>query len=292
VSSALLPGRASAQAAQEHAARGWPPFSVLLGVGVLVAIILIALLAPLLYPGDPLDMVGDPLLWPGAQAAYPLGTDSMGRDVAAGLAHGARTSLLLAFVATLIALFIGVIIGAVGGYIGGRIDRGLVWLTMLFQTFPPFLLLIVLVAITGPSESVSAIAIGIVSWPPIARLTRAEFRSLRQRDFVLACQGLGFGPARVIFAEILPHAAAPIVVAASVAAATAVLMDAGLSFLGLSDPNLVSWGGMVSAGREQLATQPYLVALPGLAIVITVLALNLLGDGLTDFLDPRRRQGP
>jgi peptide/nickel transport system permease protein len=287
----LLIGAKPAQAVRARGI-GWrlPPASVLIGGFVLAAIILIALFAPLLYPGDPLDMVGDPLLWPASQAAYPLGTDSMGRDVASGLAHGTRVSLALAATATLIALLIGVVVGAVGGYRGGRVDRVLVWLTMLFQTFPPFLLLIVLVAIAGPSLPVSAFAIGIVSWPPIARLTRAEFRSLRQRDFVLAAQGLGYSPARIIFAEILPHAAAPIVVAASVAAATAVLMDAGLCFLGLSDPNVVSWGGMVSAGREQLSTQPYLVALPGLVIVITVLALNLLGDGLNDYLDPRRRE--
>lgn len=273
----------------ERVAWRWPPPSILVGGGILLSIILLALLAPLLYPGDPLDMVGDPLLWPGAQVAYPLGTDSMGRDVAAGIAHGARISLLLAATATLIALAIGTVIGAVGGYSGGWVDRLLAWLTVLFQTFPPFLLLIVLVAIAGPSIPVSAAAIGIVSWPPIARLARAEFRALRSRDFVLACQGLGFGPARIIFTEILPHAAAPIVVAGSVAAANAVLMDAALSFLGLSDPNAVSWGGMIGSGREQLGTQPYLVAVPGLAIVITVFALNLLGDGLNDFLDPRRR---
>jgi len=265
---------------------------MLAGAGLLLGIILIAVLAPILYPGDPLDMVGDPLVWPGVQSAYPLGTDSMGRDVAAGLAHGARVSLLLAAAAATIAVLLGAVIGAVGGYVGGRVDTVTVWLTVLFQTFPPFLLLIVLVAIAGPSIPVSAASIGIVSWPPIARLARAEFRTLRQRDFVLACQGLGFGLMRIIFTEILPHAAPPIIVAASVAAANAVLMDAGLSFLGLSDPNLVSWGGMIGSGREQLSTQPYLVALPGLAIVLTVLALNLLGDGLNDILDPRRRHAP
>jgi peptide/nickel transport system permease protein len=288
----LLPGAKARPAdAARATGRTWrlPQRSLIAGALLLLAIIVVGLLAPVIYPGDPLDMVGDPLVWPGAQVGFPFGTDSMGRDVGAGLAHGARISLLLAFSATTLALLLGTVIGAVGGYVGGRVDALTVWLTVLFQTFPPFLLLIVLVAIAGPSTPVSAVAIGIVSWPPIARLARAEFRSLRQRDFVLACQGLGFGPIRIIFTEILPHAAAPIVVAASVAAANAVLMEAGLSFLGLSDPNLVSWGGMIGSGRDQLSTQPYLVALPALAIVLTVLSLNLLGDGLNDFLDPRRR---
>jgi peptide/nickel transport system permease protein len=272
-------------------ARRLPP-SLLVGSGLLLGVIVVAVLAPVLYPADPLDMVGDPLVWPGVQSAFPLGTDSLGRDVAAGLAHGARVSLLLAGPASMLALLLGVVIGALGGYVGGRMDAVTVWLTILFQTFPPFLLLIVLVAIAGPSIPVSAVSIGIVSWPPIARLARAEFRTLRQRDFVIACQGLGFGRLRIIFTEILPHAAPPVIVAASVAAANAVLMDAGLSFLGLSDPNLVSWGSMIGSGREQLSTQPYLVGLPAFAIVLTVFALNLVGDGLNNLLDPRQRRTP
>jgi peptide/nickel transport system permease protein len=257
------------------------------GLLILVSVIGAALLAPVLYPDDPLDMVTRPFIWPFHDAAYPLGSDSLGRDVLAGIMHGARISTLIGVVSTIIGVSIGILVGAVAGYCGGRVDDLLVRLTEIFQTFPPFLLVVVLVSIAEPSVATITLAIGIVSWPSIARLARSEFRTLRERDFVLAARGLGYGAARIILREILPNAMAPVIVTSSVMVATAILSESALSFLGLGDPNLISWGSMIGAGRDQLRTAWYLVALPGVALILCVLSLNLLGDGLNDALNPR-----
>jgi peptide/nickel transport system permease protein len=261
----------------------------LAGLALLLLVIVAALLAPVLFPDDPLDMVTRPFIWPLQDAAFPLGSDSLGRDVLAGIVHGARVSVLIGVASTFIGVVIGTLVGASAGYFGGRLDDLLVRLMEVFQTFPPFLLIIVLVSITGPSVATITLAIGIVSWPTIGRLVRAEFRSLRERDFVLAARGLGYSATRIVFLEILPNAMAPIIVTTSVMVATAILNESALSFLGLGDPNLVSWGSMIGAGRDQLRTAWYLVALPGAALVISVLSLNLVGDGLNDALNPRAR---
>jgi peptide/nickel transport system permease protein len=261
----------------------------LAGSIILSLIIAAALLAPVLFPDDPLDMVTRPFVWPLSNPEFPLGSDSLGRDVLAGIVHGARVSVLIGVASTAVGLAIGTVVGASAGYFGGRTDDLLVRLMEIFQTFPPFLLIVVLVSITEPSVATITLSIGIVSWPTIARLVRAEFRSLRERDFVLAAQGLGYSSARIVFFEILPNAMAPIIVTTSVMVATAILSEAALSFLGLGDPNLVSWGSMIGAGRDQLRTAWYLVALPGTALVLSVLSLNLLGDGLNDALNPRAR---
>jgi peptide/nickel transport system permease protein len=261
----------------------------LAGLIILSLILLAALLAPVVFPDDPLDMVTRPFVWPLTNAEFPLGSDSLGRDVLAGIVHGARVSVLIGVASTAVGLVIGTVVGASAGYFGGRTDDLLVRLMEIFQTFPPFLLIVVLVSITEPSVATITLSIGIVSWPTIARLVRAEFRSLRERDFVLAAQGLGYSSARIVFFEILPNAMAPIIVTTSVMVATAILSEAALSFLGLGDPNLVSWGSMIGAGRDQLRTAWYLVALPGTALVLSVLSLNLLGDGLNDALNPRAR---
>lgn len=257
------------------------------GCVFLLAIAALALLAPWLYPGDPLDMVGTPFLWPGQEAGYLLGTDSMGRDVAAGIAHGARVSLMVGISATLIGLSLGITVGALAGYFGGWIDDVLQRLVELFQTIPSFILLVVLVAIAQPSIRTIVFAIGLVTWPTVARLVRAEFRSLREKDFVVAARSLGFGHARIIFREILPNALPPIIVTSSVMIASAILMESALSFMGMGDPNQISWGSMIGSGRELLRTAWYLTAAPGLAIVFGVLAFNLIGDGLNDALNPR-----
>lgn len=259
------------------------------GLVVLAAVAAMALAAPLLYPGDPWDMVAEPFLQPGAPG-HPAGTDMMGRDIAAGLFHGARVSLLIGLVATGVALVIGVTVGALAGYFGGWTDNALMRLTELFQTIPAFLFAIVLVAIFRPSVATVVLAIGVVSWPPVARLTRGEFLSLRSRDFVQACIAMGMGDARIIALHVLPNAAAPIVVTGSLMVATAILTEAGLAFLGLSDPNVMSWGSIIGAGREVLRTAAWITALPGLAILLTVLAINLVGEGLNDALNPRLRQ--
>jgi peptide/nickel transport system permease protein len=261
----------------------------LAGLAILSLVVIAALLAPVLFPDDPLDMVTRPFLWPLSQPAFPLGSDSLGRDVLAGIVHGARVSVLIGVSSTVIGLVIGTIVGASAGYFGGRLDDLLVRLMEVFQTFPPFLLVVVLVSIAEPSVATITAAIGVVSWPTIARLVRAEFRTLRERDFVVAAQGLGYSSTRIVFREILPNAMAPVIVTTSVMVATAILSESALSFLGLGDPNLVSWGSMIGAGRDQLRTAWYLVALPGTALALSVLSLNLLGDGLNDALNPRAR---
>lgn len=261
--------------------------NALFGIAVLTIIALAALLAPVLYPGDPLEMVARPFLWPGQNAAYPLGTDSMGRDVLAGILHGAWISLTVGIAATLLGLGVGVTVGALAGYFGGLVDDLLVKLIEIFQTIPSFVLLVVLVAIAQPTTTTVTAAIAIVSWLTVARLTRAEFRAIREKDYVLAARSLGFGHARIILREILPNALPPLIVTSSVMVASAILMESALSFMGLGDPNRVSWGSMIGSGRDVIRTAWYLTALPGLAIVFTVLALNLIGDGLNDALNPR-----
>lgn len=261
--------------------------AALAGLVLLAVIAAAALGAPWLFPHDPLDMVGTPLVWPGQDPAFPLGTDTMGRDVAAGLAHGARVSLLVGLAAAALSLTIGVSVGAAAGYFGGWADRVLVRLTELFQTIPSFLLVIVIVAIAQPSVGVIALAIGVSSWPVVARLVRAEFRSLVHAEFVQAARAQGYGHLRIVLAEILPNALPPIIVTTSVLVANAILMESALSFMSLGDPNVVSWGSMIGDAREMLRTAWYLAALPGLSIVATVLALNLLGDAANDAFNPR-----
>lgn len=261
--------------------------NAIFGIGFLTLVAIAALLAPVLFHGDPLAMVAKPFLWPGQDPAYPLGTDSMGRNVLAGIVHGARISLFVGLAATALGLTAGILVGSVAGYFGGWVDDLLQRLIEIFQTLPSFVLLVVLVAIAQPSALTVTCAIAIVSWPTVARLTRAEFRSIREKDYVMAARSLGYGHARIILREILPNALPPLIVTSSVMVASAILMESALSFMGLGDPNVVSWGSMIGSGREMIRTAWYLTALPGFAIVITVLALNLIGDGLNDALNPR-----
>ena len=257
------------------------------GVLLLGAVVLMATFAPILYPNDPLDMVAQPFLWPGQRSGFLLGTDALGRDVAAGIAHGSRISLFVGISATVMGLATGIIVGSIAGYFGGRIDTFLVRLIELFQTIPQFVLLVVLVAIVQPSIGTITAAIGVVTWPTVARLVRAEFRSLRERDFVMAARSVGYGHRLIILREILPNALPPVIITSSVMVASAILMESSLSFLGMGDPNLVSWGSMIGAGREALRTAWYLSAVPGVAIILVVLALNFVGEGLNDALNPR-----
>jgi peptide/nickel transport system permease protein len=260
-----------------------------IGLALLLTLLLMALFADILYPGDPLDSVAQPLIPPLHDLAFPLGTDSLGRDVAAGIVHGSRTSLTIGVGSTAIALIFGIVIGGLGGYFGGALDKVLVRVTEIFQTTPAFLLLVVVLAIERPSVQIISVAIGIISWPMIARLVRTEFRLLRNSDFVQAARSLGCGDVRIIVREILPNALPSIIVTASVKVATAILLESALSFLGMGDANRVSWGSMIGDGRELLRTAWYLTALPGAALVISVMSLNLIGDALNDALNPRLR---
>lgn len=259
------------------------------GAAILLLIILTAAAAGVIYPGDPLDIVGRPNQWPGA-AGYPLGTDMMGRDMASGVAHAARVSLLVGLSAALLAVLIGVLFGILAGYFGGWLDDVLMRTTEMFQTLPSFLFAIVLVVILTPSISSIIFAIGVTSWPQIARLVRAEAMRVRNAEFVSAAITIGLPHWRVILTHMLPNSSAPVIVATSILMAQAILTEASLSFLGLGDPNVISWGSMVGAGRSTLRTAWYMTALPGFAIFLTVISFMLLGNGLNDLLNPRSTQ--
>ncbi|MEQ7918633.1 ABC transporter permease [Xanthomonas sp. WHRI 1810A] len=261
------------------------------GLIFLIAITALAVFAPLLYPGDPLSMEADALLWPGQDWHYPLGTDALGRDVMAGVVHGGRVSLQVGILASLFGVALGLSIGALAGYFGGQIDYSLQRLIEIFQTMPSFVLMVALVAIAQPSVPTLIFAIGIISWPTVARLVRAEVRSIREREYILAARSVGYTHLRIIVLEVLPNILPTLIVTASIMVASAVLMESALSFMGLGDPNQVSWGSMIGSGREQIRTAWYLTAIPGLAIFLTVLAFNLIGDGLTDAFNPTHAQG-
>jgi peptide/nickel transport system permease protein len=260
----------------------------LLGAALLLLILLAATLAPVLYPGDPQAIAGRPLLTPFADPRFPLGTDRLGRDVAAGLLHGAGATLAVAGAAAAAALVAGTLVGTLAGFLGGPVDEALMRLAEAFQTVPGFVLALALVSVLGPSLPSVVLAIAASAWTGPARLVRAEILSLRRRDFVDAYRVLGMHPLAIAFREVLPNALPPVLTLASVVVAGAVLVEAALSFLGLSDPNRVTWGRMIAEGRAVLRTAPHLSAVPGLAVVLTVLAVNLLGDGLVEALAPRR----
>ena len=263
-----------------------------LGVAILACVVVLAAVAPLVYPDGPWRMVQRPFLAPFEQGALPLGTDTLGRDVAAGIAHGARVSLLVGLVSTAVALLIGVPLGAVAGYHGGWVDEAAMRFTEFFQTIPSFALAIVLVAILEPTLTSITLAIAIVSWPPVARLVRAEVMTLSRREFVDAAHLAGLSGGRILVGQILPNAMSPIIVMASLMVATAILLESSLAFLGLGDPNIMSWGYMIGAARTVIRSAWWLSVFPGVAILLTVLALNLIGEGLSDALNPHLdRQG-
>lgn len=262
-----------------------------IGIFILLTVIAFAILAPTLYPQSPWRPVARPFLAPFTMERFPLGTDTLGRNLAAGLVHGARVSLMIGIVSTLVALVIGVPLGAVAGYAGGLVDDALMRFTEFFQTIPSFALAIVLVAILQPQLGSIVLAIGVVSWPPVARLVRGEVLSLRTREYVQAAVTIGQSTPRIIFSQVLPNTIAPIIVMGSLMIGSAILLESSLSFLGLGDPNLMSWGYMVGAGRTRLLDAWWISFFPGLAIFLTVLALNLAGEGLNDALNPRLVRG-
>ncbi|MCQ0090803.1 ABC transporter permease [Roseovarius sp. M141] len=258
-----------------------------IGLVILALVVITAILAPFIFPQSPWKMVQRPFLPPFTQDGLLLGTDALGRNVMSGLAHGAYVSLLVGLVSTIVALAIGVPVGACAGYFAGRTDDALMRFTEFFQTIPSFALAIVLLAIFQPSLMFVIIAIAIVSWPPVARLVRGEVLSLRTREFVEAATLSGLGNTQIILRHILPNALPPIIVLASLMVAQAILLESSLSFLGLGDPNVMSWGYMIGAARTVIRTAWWLSFLPGMAILLTVLALNLIGEGLNDALNPR-----
>jgi peptide/nickel transport system permease protein len=260
----------------------------LAGAIILAFIALVALLAPALFPGDPLAIVAEPMLRPFENSAAILGTDRLGRDVLAELVHGARTSLLVGLAAAVVSIVVGALVGTIAGFAGGLADEALMRVTEAFQTVPGFLLALAFVSVVGPSLTVVVAAIAASAWTQPARIARAEVLSIRERDYVASARVAGMHPGEIAFREILPNALPPVLTLASVIVANAILIEAALSFLGLGDPNSVTWGGMIAEGRAVLRAAPYLSIFPGLALVATVLGVYLTGEGLVETLAARR----
>jgi peptide/nickel transport system permease protein len=259
------------------------------GMGIVLLIFLMAAVCSLIARYDPGDVRVDAKLI-GPCREHPLGTDHLGRDVLSRMLYGARISLSVGFVAVGISIAIGIFVGAIAGYYGRWLDAALMRFVDVMMCFPAFFLILTVIALLGPNIINVMIVIGITSWMGTARLVRAEFLSLKEREFVLAARSLGFSDRRIIFAHILPNALAPVIVSATLGVAGAILLEAGLSFLGFGvQPPSPSWGNILTEGRTYIFDAWWLTLFPGLAILITVLAFNLVGEGLRDALDPRLR---
>lgn len=261
-----------------------------LGVTILLVVVAMALTAGFFFPDGPTKMVARPMQWPGAEPGLVFGTDRMGADILAGVMYGARASLLVGLSAATASIVVGTLLGAVSGYYRGWVDDVLMRITDAVQTIPSFLAAVVIVGVVGASLSSVIVSISIVSWPMIARLVRAEFLRLRNFDFVHACRIIGMSDVRIILTQILPNCLSSIVVASSVLVATAIIVEASLSFLGLGDPNIVTWGSMIGSGRAVLRAGWYITVIPAAFVVLTVLSINLIGDALNDALNPRLRE--
>ena len=259
------------------------------GVVVLILVVL-AVLAPVLTPWDPnrpdlRNMLGD------SSREHPLGTDQLGRDVLARMLYGARVSLTVGFVSMGIATAIGIVLGSLAGYNGGIVDATIMRAVDLMLVFPRFFLLLAVLAFLRPSIWTIMAVIGLTGWMGVTRLVRAEFLALREREFVLWSQSVGATGFRVVWRHILPNAMAPVLVAMTLGIPAAILTESGLSFLGLGvQPPYATWGNILNEGKDAIEIAWWLSFYPGLAILITVLSYNLLGEGIRDALDPRLRQ--
>ena len=261
----------------------------LVGGGIVVALVLAALLAPVLAPADPLDQDLYQRLRP-PSLTHPLGTDDFGRDILSRIIYGSRISLRLGLICITISLSSGTLLGLASGYWGGLTDTLIMRAMDLMLAFPSILLAIAIVSVIGPGIDNVMIAVSVVMVPQYARLVRASVLSIREMAFVEAARALGARDSRIIARCVLPNCAAPLIVQSSLSLATAILDAAGLGFLGLgAQPPTPEWGAMLSGGRELLLKAPWVMSFPGLAIFVVVLGLNLFGDGLRDALDPKRR---
>jgi peptide/nickel transport system permease protein len=253
-----------------------PAGALLLALGALLAV-----LAPTLFPDDPLQIVARPLTPPFRDALVPLGTDRLGRDLLAGLVHGSRTTLATALAVAALALGAGAAVGAIAGYRGGLLDEALMRLADATQTVPSFVLALALVSVLGPSQPAIVAALAAAAWTGPARVVRAEVMSLRERPFVEASRLLGRSSLAIAFRVVLPNALTLLLALAAVIVAGAILAESALSFLGLGDPNVASWGAMIAEGRQVMRTAPHVIIAPGLAVMATVLAVSLVGEGLS-----------
>ncbi len=260
---------------------------IIIGGGIVLFFVILAIFAPIIAPYNPNDADLMRSLEP-PQKKYIFGTDVQGRDILSRIIFGARISLSVGIVVQAISLTIGIVLGLLSGFYGGIIDDIISSVMNIMFSFPSLLFAIAIMAVLGPSLYNIFLALGIINWPTVARLVRGETLSLKKRDFVEASRALGVHNISIIFKHILPNCLGPIIVVATLGIADAILTEATLSFLGLGiQPPTPSWGSMLSRGREYIWSAPHLVVFPGLAILITVLGFNLLGDGLRDVLDPR-----
>lgn len=257
---------------------------------IVLSVFLIALFAPMLSPYDPAHIDVEKILT-GPTQAHPLGTDDLGRDVLSRMIWGSRISLLVGFVAVGISILIGTLIGAAAGYYGGWIDEVLMQLVDIMLSVPTFFLILAVIAFVGPNIWNVMIIIGVTSWMGVARLVRGQFLALNEMDYVTAARALGANDPRIIFFHILPNALSPVYVSAVLGVAGAILVESSLSFLGLGvQPPTPSWGNIITSGKDLIDIAWWLTLFPGLAILLTVLGYNLLGEGLQDALNPRLRE--
>lgn len=264
-------------------------YAAVAGLVVLVIIVVVSMLGPFIYTVDPWEMVWAPFSPPGAKG-FLLGTDYLGRDLVAQIIHGGRATIAVGCAAALLSVLIGITFGALSGFYRGWVEELLMKITEFFQVLPTLLFSMVLVALFGASLQMITFAIGIVSWTGVARVTRAEFLKIRELEFVTASRSGGAKAPTLIFRVILPNALPPIVVQSALLVGFAILFEAGLSFLGLSDPDVMSWGAMMGNNRPYILQHAFTIMYPGLAIFITVLAISLVGDGLNDALNPKLRK--
>ena len=260
----------------------------LVGALLVGALVLLGVLAPLLSPYDPIRANNPTFLAPFAGQHY-FGTTAIGRDLFSAIAHGARVSLFIGIVVAVLSTIIGIVVGSVAGYVGRWVDDALMRLTELFLIIPRFFLALLVVAMFGHSLWNIVAVLALLSWPPVARVIRADYLSLKNREFVLAARCVGSGGLRIIAREILPNALAPAIVIGSLQVSQAILTEASLAFLGLGDPDLPSWGELLVDAQRFLTRAPWLAYFPGIGITMAVVGFNLLGDGLAYALDPRSR---
>jgi peptide/nickel transport system permease protein len=256
----------------------------MIGLGLLVFVLLVACLAPVFAPYDPDALIGNLLEAP--SKAHPFGTDNLGRDVFSRIIYGTRISLIIGTVAAMLSGVLGTSMGAIAGYFGGRTDVFLSQVIDVVLMIPSFFLILIVVALLGSSMVHVMVVIGLTSWPGNARLMRAQALSLRARTFVLAARASGESEWQILLRYIIPNGIFPVVSNTTMQVAAAILTEASLSFLGLGDPNVVSWGQMIFSGRTYITSAWWVAALPGLAIVITVAAFYMIGDGLNQVLNP------
>ena len=260
------------------------------GTILLIAIAAFIIYGTIFFRGDPYEIVWAPHEAPGLEATVPLGTDYLGRSILTGLLKGGGPTLAVGAAAALITVVIGVSIGAIAGYFGGWGDDLLMRITEFFQVLPALLFAMVVVTLFSPTMITTALAIGLVLWPQTARLTRAEFLKIRELEYVTAARSIGASNGRIMWKVILPNALPPLIVSATLSVGVGILFQAGLSFLGLDDPNTMSWGLMIGANRQYILDAWWPVTFPGIAIFLTVLAVSLIGDGLNDAFNPKLRE--